>query len=109
MEPSDILNKLIGDIGRSFDSHGNNCSGGKNSGKDFKDKGLEITPQKLLVIAGLLGGALVVESVLLSKDQVVEIVLSGSLKQKTELEKMLDHIGKMPFDEVAKTMLDRLV
>jgi hypothetical protein len=46
---------------------------------------------------------------LVDRDQIVQIVLEGSLKKKTELEKMLDEIGSMPFDEVVKAMLERLL
>ena len=67
-----------------------------------------MTPSQALVIAGVLVGVLQVESVLVSRDQVVDILLRGSLKQKTPLEKMLDQIGGMPFDEVMKALLDRL-
>lgn len=69
---------------------------------------ISITPSQALVIGGILGGVLDVDSVLVDRDQIVQIVLSGSLKQKTELEKMLDQIGTMSFDEVVKAMLGRI-
>lgn len=67
-----------------------------------------LTPQKVLVILGLLGGVLEVKSILIDRDQVVQILLSGSLRRKTRLEKMLDEIGDMPFDEVMKAVLGRV-
>lgn len=78
--------------------NGNGCSGSK----------IHITPSQALVIGGILGGVLDVDSVLIDRNQIVQIVLVGSLKEKSDLEKMLDKIGSMPFDEVVKAMLGRL-
>ncbi|MCX7921712.1 MAG: hypothetical protein N3B21_06825 [Clostridia bacterium] len=92
--------------GNNGNSNGNNGNGDKN-----KCKKLEITPSQALVIAGILGGVLEVDSVLVDKDQTVQIILEGSLKvppPKTPLEEMLDEIGSKPFDEVVKAMLGRL-
>lgn len=71
------------------------------------DSSVSITPAQALVIAGILAGTLEVTSVLVDKNQVVEILLSGSLKKKTPLEKMIDQIGKMPFDDVMRALMDR--
>lgn len=71
-------------------------------GQDAPDKSIllsHITPAKVLVIAGFLAGALEVRSVMIDRDQIVNILLEGSLKRKTKLDKMLDEIGKMPFDD----------
>lgn len=83
--------------------YGNNGHNGNNGDR----VPLRVTPSKALVIAGLLSGSLEVFSVLVDKNQAVEILLTGTLKQKTELDKMLDKIGDMPFDEVLKAFLDR--
>lgn len=88
----------------------NTGAGGKNNPACK----LSITPAQALVITAILGGTLQVDSVLVDRNQGVEIVLVGSLKQhiqkpKTELEKILDQIGSKPFDEVAKAMLGRLL
>lgn len=83
--------------------------GDKDDNKDSKNKKNAINPSSALVIIGLLSGALQVDSVLVDRDQNVQFVLTGSLKQKTQLEKIMDQIGAMPFDEVMKAFLDRLV
>lgn len=75
---------------------------------DSLNKNSAVPPSHLLVIAGILGGALDVNSIRVDKDQNVDISLSGTLKKKTQLEKMMDQIGQMPFDEVLKVMLDRI-
>ncbi len=66
-----------------------------------------LQPQKLLVILGLLAGVLEVDSILVDRDQVVQILLEGSLRRKTKLDKMLDEIGEMPFDDVLRAIINR--
>lgn len=80
------------------------------SGKCGKEEGnvSGIHPSQALIIGALLAGVLEVDSILVDRDQTVQIVLSGSLKKKTDLEKLLDQIGSRPFDEVVKAMLGRL-
>lgn len=72
-----------------------------------------ITPQKALVIFGLLTGVLEVDSVVIDRDQIIQIVLEGSLKikttrKKTKMDELLDIVGPMPFDYVVKALLERL-
>ncbi|MFB5762513.1 hypothetical protein [Paenibacillus medicaginis] len=52
----------------------------------------QLTPQQIAVIAGLLCNALTVDSVLVDKDQRLEIVLSGSLRRRTRLDQLLDEL-----------------
>ena len=80
----------------------------KDCNSDGNQMNSALPPSHLLVIAGILSGALDVISVLVNKNQVIEIVLAGSLRKKTDLEKMMDKIGSHPFDEVVRAMLDRL-
>lgn len=107
MSASGDLNSILSSALSQFRGKGQE----KKNQKDAGGNGLSIPPltaAKALVIAGLLGDALVVNSVLVNRDQVVEIVLTGSLRQKTQLEKILDQIGEMPFDEVVRAIVDRL-
>ncbi|HAG12044.1 MAG TPA: hypothetical protein DCK76_11915 [Desulfotomaculum sp.] len=72
-----------------------------------------ISPQKMLVIFGLLTGALEVDAVFLDRDRTVQIILEGSLitmdtSEKTNMDKKLDELGSMPFDQVIKTLLEKL-
>jgi len=48
-----------------------------------------------------------VESVLVDNRQEVNIILVGSLKRKTQLDKILDKVGDMSFEDVMKAILDR--
>lgn len=66
------------------------------------------SPQKVLVILGLLAGVLEVKSILVDRDQIVNILLEGSLKRKTPLDNCLDTIGAMPFDDVLRAVMGRL-
>lgn len=90
---------------------GNNCKkDDKNNNGNNGNNGNKIclTPSNAIVVAGILGGVLDVNSILVDREQTVQIILIGSLKRKTELEKMMDKIGSMPFDDVVKAFLDRL-
>lgn len=95
------------DISKNNKDCCNDSTNNTNKCKTSKSKEINITPSQGLIIAALLGGVLEVESVLIDRDQSVQIVLIGSLKEKTELEKMMDQIGSMPFDEVMQALLDR--
>lgn len=66
-----------------------------------------LTPQRILVILGLVAGVLEVRSVLIDRDQIIQIVLDGTLKRRTRLDKMLDEIGEMPFDDVLRAIMNR--
>lgn len=109
MFTQDNLNKILRDVMGCINRNvpGSNSDKNKTNNNSNGNK-INITPAQALVIVGIIGGVLEVDSVLVDKDQVVQIVLAGSLKQKTELEKMFDNIGSMPFDEVLKAMLGRL-
>lgn len=76
-----------------------------NEENETNDFGIGLNPSEILVIAGIMGGVLEVSSILLTRDQGVEIVLSGSLKRQTDLEKTMKEIGELPFEEVIKAIL----
>lgn len=64
---------------------------GKGKKKSGADRGrLNLTPAQLLVIAGFLGGSLEFHSVLVRKDQTLEIVLTGSLGHRTKLDRFVE-------------------
>lgn len=99
-----LMKKAMHQLGLGCEEDNND----NNSKEKKKNNNLNLTPSQILVISGLLGGVLSVESVLVDKNQTIQIILAGSLKRKTELEKMMDQIGDKPFDEVLKAMLGRL-
>jgi hypothetical protein len=65
-----------------------------------------LLPSELLVIAGIICNVLKVDSVLINRNQGVEILLTGSMKRTTQLEKIMQQIGKMPFDQVMRAILE---
>lgn len=67
----------------------------------------KLSPQKTLVILGLIGGVFEVKSILIDRNQIVEIILEGSLRRRTKLDNCLDEIGAMPFDDVLRAILER--
>jgi len=109
---SDDYNALIEQMmtlfGPSKEQSPQNISSSCCKDEKNKNQGLKLSPQKVLVILGLIAGVLEVRSVLVDRNQAVQILLDGSLKRKTRLDKMLDEIGGMPFDEVLKAILGRL-
>ena len=80
----------------------------KNDNSSSNCKLPPVSPSSALVIAGLLAGVFIVDSILVDRAQNVEVILSGSLKKETQMEKIMDQIGKMPFDEVLKVVMGRL-
>jgi hypothetical protein len=108
--PPDNLNPFLKDILSRLS--GQNTSNDSNSKKSStnntnNNSGISIAPSQALIIAGIIGGVLEVTSVLVDKDQLVQIVLTGSLKRKSELDKMMDHLGDMPFEDVMKAILEK--
>lgn len=80
------------------------------NGKGKKDRPtVIITPQKLAVIAGLLTNVLEVRSVLVDRSQILEIVLDGTLKRKTPIDKIFDQVGPLSFDLVMGAIADRFI
>ncbi len=102
------LHDMVQDVLSRFSGHSPGADSGKTSGANDGGKAPPITPEQALVIAGILGNALKVESVLVDRNQNVEIVLTGSLRRKTQMDKLMDQIGSMPFDSVVKAFIERL-
>lgn len=84
------------------------CSSDKPQDCNVEKKQISLTPVQLLVIMGIITGSLDIDSLLVDKNQEIQILLVGSLKQKTSLEKMFDDVGKMPFDDVLRALMGRL-
>jgi hypothetical protein len=69
-----------------------------------------LTTAQAIVILGILTGSLNVFSVLVDADQLVSVVLRGTLKkeEKNEIDNIVAQIGNLPFDDVVKAMLKRI-
>ncbi|MDD2421843.1 MAG: hypothetical protein PHC60_08325 [Heliobacteriaceae bacterium] len=79
-------------------------SGGQNKGKGAD---LPVDPAAALVIFGLLQGFLTVDSVLVDADRQVAITLTGTLREKTTLDRVMGYSGDQPFDAVLQALLRR--
>lgn len=108
------LNSLMKEVMESLEQQeeNNKTNNKTNKGNRRPNQNNRVTlnPSQALVIAGLLTGTLQVISVLVDRDQTVQLVLSGSLRidEQTELDRIMRQIGNMPFDEVMKAMLGKL-
>lgn len=67
-----------------------------------------LNPSEILVLAGLLSGALEVSSIFVGRDQVVEVSLVGSLRRPTQTEIIMNQIGKCSFEEVIQAILKNM-
>ncbi|SES95074.1 hypothetical protein SAMN05660297_00978 [Natronincola peptidivorans] len=92
-----VMNKL--EIDKKAVRH--NCEG--------ENEKITLTPSQTLVILALLAGTLEVSSVVIDRNQNVDIVLAGTLKkeEESEMDKVLSQIGHVPFDEVMKALLKK--
>lgn len=91
---------------------GKNCQktrkeDGPNNAQSISDC-INLGPAQILVIAGFLTGVLQVDSILVNRQQVIEIVLTGSLKKPTQLDKVMEQVGKMPFERVMQSIMDNI-
>lgn len=110
MFPPDNINNLLKDIIARLNTDDPNNAPGKGGNKNAASSHKPcLSPSQVLVIAGILGGVLSVDSVLVDRDQNVEIVLVGTLRQKTELDLILGQVGSMPVDEVLNALVRRFL
>lgn len=82
----------------------------ESSDKDDFDnflKKYKLSPQQIAVITAILFNVLEVDAVLVDKDQLVEITLVGSLKRKSNLDRLLDEMGDMPVKDIWNKLKDR--
>lgn len=95
-------------------NRGKNGNGSKRN-NGFNQKNLEkklasfgkLTPQQIIVIAGLLTNSLSVDSVLIDKNQEIEVVLVGSLRRKTRLDRLMDEVSQMNVGELIESLTRR--
>ena len=66
-----------------------------------------LSPQQLAVVIGLLTNALSVESVLLDKDQTIQIVLEGSIRKKTKADRVAAALDDVTVGELFAALLRR--
>lgn len=79
----------------------------RKSGDPFHQKELDnifkqfnLSPQQIAVITALLLNTLQVQSVLVDKEQTVEVLLVGSLRRKTKIDRLLDEMSDVPVGDL---------
>lgn len=90
-----------------------NSSGGKcghsgtSSGGQTGNSGLltRLTPQQIAVIAGILTNSLYVDAIQIDKDQLVQIILVGSLRRKTDADKMLQQLNTVSIGDMLDSIM----
>ena len=89
----------------------NRKNGGKKTGAGANGQGAsknrKLSPQQLAVIVGLLTNALDVESVLLDKDQNIQIVLEGSIRRKTKADRIAAALDDVSVGDLFAALLRR--
>ncbi|ATW25579.1 hypothetical protein [Candidatus Formimonas warabiya] len=82
---SNDLNDLLRDTLEQLNlgRNGKTQSEGTDGGTTQESGGPRPSPSGILVVAGILGGVLEVSSILVDTEQLVQIVLVGSLKSRT--------------------------
>ncbi len=106
LEP--LMERIFSQLGLGTKNVHNGLKADQVEGNQSSTSRIEkLTPQKTLVILGLIGNVLEVKSVLIDRDLIVNILLEGSLKRRTKLDNCLDEIGAMPFDDVLRAVLGR--
>ncbi|USB33075.1 hypothetical protein [Paenibacillus sp. YPG26] len=83
---------------RSNGNGGNGTKNGNGNGSNGKKKSTppaKLSPGQIAVVVGLLTNVLKVNSILLDKDQNIEIVLTGSIRRKTKADRIAEELGDM--------------
>ncbi|MBO2942923.1 hypothetical protein JJQ72_02885 [Paenibacillus sp. F411] len=90
-------------------AQGKSGKGSRRRSKPKQDRSLlnNLTPQQIAVIAGLLTNALTVDSLLIDKEQRLQIVLGGSLRRKTRLDQLINELQDASLDELLDSLLNR--
>ncbi len=66
----------------------------------------KLSANELAVIVALLTKSLHVESILFNKDQRVDVLLSGSLRRKSDIDKLIDQVQDVPDTDLIKSFLN---
>lgn len=97
-----------GNISSNGNGNGNRSSNGNGNGKNGKkttSKQPKLSPQQVAVVIGLLTDALDVLSVLVDRDQNIQIVLQGSLRKKTKVDQLVDDLGDVSVSDLIEAFI----
>ncbi|MGB9678525.1 MAG: hypothetical protein ACPL3A_00825 [Thermoanaerobacteraceae bacterium] len=91
--------------GSGKDGSNNDDSGKKNDGGDEKKQVKALTPSEIIVILGILAGTLEPISIIVDRNQGVQIILSGSLKKKILVEDEVKEIENEYLSSAIKALI----
>ncbi|WP_223069191.1 hypothetical protein [Paenibacillus caui] len=81
--------------------------GTRGSNKNDPSLLSKLTPQQIAVIAGILTNTLSVDSVLIGRDQRLEILLVGSLRRRTRIDELINELSNANLADVIDSILNR--
>ncbi|MGG3282773.1 hypothetical protein [Paenibacillus solani] len=90
---------------RKIGNNGNEKN--KRNGKNKKNSLPKLSPAQIAVVVGILTNALKVNSVLVDKDQRVEILLEGSLRKKTKADKLAEDLDDISVSDLIEAFILR--
>ncbi|WP_174819861.1 hypothetical protein [Paenibacillus koleovorans] len=64
-----------------------------------------LTPQQIAVVVGLLTNALEVDSILIDRNQRIEIVLEGSFRRKTKVDQIAEDLDDVSVTELINAFI----
>jgi len=91
--------------GSGKDGSNNDDSGKKNDGENEKKQVKALTPSEIIVILGILAGTLEPISIIVDRNQGVQIILSGSLKKKIVVEDEVKEIENEYLSSAIKALI----
>ncbi|MFZ5942697.1 MAG: hypothetical protein ACOYVD_01180 [Bacillota bacterium] len=106
MLTAEYLSRLLEGINEHLNTPNNPNNNQPNKNKQERS-GCTLTPAQVLIILGILGGVLFVDSIQVTKDQLINIVLQGSLQRPTKADKVLEEMGSMSFDQVMQALIKK--
>ncbi|KMK74787.1 hypothetical protein [Alkalihalobacillus pseudalcaliphilus] len=72
-----------------------------------RHKDNQLSPNELAVIAALITKALTVQSILIDREQNIQILLEGSLKKRSELDRIIDEIRDVPIGDFISSLMNQ--
>ncbi|WP_077324170.1 hypothetical protein [Virgibacillus siamensis] len=81
-----------------------NNSSNSNNNTSLNLDDLNLSPQKIAIIAALMTDVLQTNSVTVDKEQTVFVELTGSLRRKTRADQMVEEMKGMSFGEILEAL-----
>lgn len=68
-------------------------------------KGFQLSPEQIAIVTAILINALEVQSILLDRNQTLQILLIGNLGKKTGDDEFIQEVGGMTFVDIVNSMV----